>query len=98
MGILGNWFSSSYTSGRNKKISFQNKNKLDRRDIHDLVWGIASLDVRQKKLIEGELIKQLDDAGVSKWEYEEIIRRLDSKSAELGLSEIDIKNLKTALY
>jgi hypothetical protein len=94
MSFLGFLFGPSK---RKRKVSFSDKSKLNRRDIVDLVWSVESLDSKQKKLVERELIAQLDDGGVSKWEYKEIIRQLSIKRRELGLSEIDIKNLKKIL-
>jgi len=85
--------------GTTKKAppSFDEKLKLTRQDIVDLVWSIGSLDSAQKKLVQHELESQLDDGGVSMYEYKEIIRKLAEKRVELGLSEIDIKNLKKVL-
>ena len=59
-----------------------------------MVWRINSLDSKQKNIVKTELLKQLDDGGVSAWEYEEIIRQLSLKRIELGLSDIDIKNFR----
>ena len=88
-----------YIFGRPKrrKVGFEDKSKLSRQDILDLVWGIESLDSQQKKLVQQELEKQLDDGGVTKWEYQELIRQLSLKRRQLGLSEIDIKNLREIL-
>ena len=74
--------------------SFRQKKKLNRQDIINLVWSIKSLDQQQKELVKLDLLKQLDDGGVSKYEYEQVIRRLAKKRIELGLSEIDIENLR----
>ena len=63
----------------------------------DLVWGISSLDASQKKLVKEVLLKELDDGGVSRFEYKEAIRRLNLNRVELGLSSVDIKNLRKAL-
>ena len=82
---------------KKKKISFDEKSKLSRQDIIDLVWGIESLDSRQKELVRQELLKQLDDGGVTKWEYREIVRQLSLRRRELGLSGIDIRDLKRIL-
>jgi len=97
MWLLNNWFASAHSSGRSKKISFKDKSKLNRRDIHDLVWSITSLDSKEKKLVEGKLLKQLGGGGVAKWEYKEVVRQLSLNRVELGLSEVDINNLKKAL-
>lgn len=70
---------------------------MSRQDIIDLVWGIESLDSKQKKLVQEELEGQLDDGGVSKWEYREIVRQLSLRRRELGLSQIDISNLRKML-
>ena len=98
MGLLGNWFASAHSSGRAKKISFKDKSKLNRRDVHDLVWSISSLDTKEKKLVEDELLKELSGGGVEKWEYKEVIRQLSLKRVEFGLSEVDISNLRKVLY
>ena len=92
------WF-FDYIFGRPKrrKIGFEDKSKLSRRDILDLVWGIKSLDSQQKKLVQKELEGELDDGGVTKWEYKELIRQMSLKRRELGLSEIDIRNLREIL-
>ena len=82
---------------KKKKISFDEKSKLSRQDIIDLVWGIESLDSQQKKLVRQELLKELDDGGVTKWEYREIVRQMSLKRSELGLSKIDIRNLRRML-
>lgn len=84
-------------SARKKKISFDEKSKLNRQDIEDLVWSIQSLDSKQKGLVKEWLLKQLDDGGVTKWEYREVVRQLSLKRRELGLSEIDIRNLRKVL-
>jgi len=88
----------SVTTPKKSTSSFAGGNKLNRQDIINLVWSIQSLDQKQKKLVQKELESQLDDGGLSKFEYEEIIRQLSLKRVELGLSEVDIKNLKKVLY
>ena len=95
MGLLDFLF---FTTPKKSTASFAGDNKLNRQDIISLVWNINSLDQSQKKLIQAELESQLDDGGVSKFEYKEIIHQLSLKRVDLGLSEIDIKNLKKVLY
>ncbi|PIR68333.1 hypothetical protein COU49_01635 [Candidatus Nomurabacteria bacterium CG10_big_fil_rev_8_21_14_0_10_35_16] len=90
-------FDFIFGSTSRRKVSFSDREKLNRQDIIDLVWNIESLDNKQKGIVKTELLKQLDDGGVSKWEYEEIIRQLSLRRVELGLSEIDIKNLRKIL-
>ena len=92
------WF-FDYIFGRPKrrKAGFEDKSKLSRQDILDLVWGIKSLDSQQKKLVQEELEGELDDGGVTRWEYKELIRQMSLKRRELGLSEIDISNLREIL-
>ncbi len=92
------FFDFIFGSVKRRKISFSNHKKLNRQDIIDLVWSIKSLDNKQKNIVKAELLKQLDDGGVSAWEYGEIIRQLSLKRIELGLSDIDIKNLRKILY
>ena len=92
MGIF-DWIGGrSRASG--KKVSFTDKSKLSRQDIIDLVWSIKTLDAKQKELVKEELIKQLDDGGVSLFEYKEFLRKLKLRRIELGLSEIDIDKLE----
>lgn len=93
MSIFG-WFSSPSTG---KKVSFASGGKLHRQDIVDLVWNIKSLTMAQKNFIKNELFKQLDDGGVSLFEYKEFLRRLKLRRIELGLSEIDIAKLEEVM-
>ena len=91
------FFDLIFGSTKRRKVSFDEKSKLTRQDVIDLVWGIQSLDSKQKKIVEKELFAELDDGGVSKWEYREVIRQLATRRVELGLSQIDIKNLRKIL-
>lgn len=92
MGLLDMFFGSY--GPRKKPISFDDKSKLSRQDIIDLVWNIQSLDTKQKQIVREWLEKELDDSGVTEWEYKNTIRRLSEHRRELGLSEVDIKNLR----
>jgi hypothetical protein len=81
-----------------KQVTFsEDKMKLTRQDIVDLVWSIDSLQAPQKEMIKAELEKELDDGGVSEFEYKNMVRRLAEKRVELGLSEVDVRNLKRVL-
>ncbi|PIP75523.1 hypothetical protein COW86_03235, partial [Candidatus Kuenenbacteria bacterium CG22_combo_CG10-13_8_21_14_all_39_9] len=71
--------------------------KLTRQDMIDLVRNMQSLNSQQKQVVKEELFKYLDDGGVTLFEYREAIRKLAERRVELGLSEIDIKNLKSVL-
>ena len=75
----------------------EEKMKLTRQDIVDLVWSIESLQAPQKEMIKMELEKNLDDGGVSELEYKNMVRRLAEKRVILGLSEADVKNLRRVL-
>ncbi len=92
------FFDFIFGSTKKRKITFSDHKKLNRQDIIDLVWSIKSLDNKQKNIVKTELLKQLDDGGVTAWEYENIVRQLSLKRVELGLSDIDIKNLRKILY
>jgi hypothetical protein len=86
------------TTPHRKKVAFgEDKMKLTRQDIVDLVWSIDSLQSAQKEMIKTELEKELDDGGVSQFEYKNIIRHLAEKRVELRLSEVDVKNLRRVL-
>ncbi|NCP17047.1 hypothetical protein CO134_03010 [Candidatus Kuenenbacteria bacterium CG_4_9_14_3_um_filter_39_14] len=85
----------SQASKRN--VTFADKSKLTRQDMIDLVWNMQSLNSQQKQVVKEELFKYLDDGGVTLFEYREAIRKLAERRVELGLSEIDIKNLKSVL-
>ena len=91
MGFF-DWFSGPRATG--KKVSFADKSKLTRQDIVDLVWNIKTLDTRQKELVKQELIKELDDGGVSLFEYKEFLRKLKLRRVELGLSQVDVDGLE----
>ncbi len=94
MGLLDLFSITPHT----RKVAFSDdKLKLTRQDIVDLVWTIDSLDQRQKDLIKVELEKELDDGGVSEFEYKRVVRRLAEKRIELGLSDVDVRNLKRIL-
>ena len=96
MGLLDFLF---FATPSRKKIHFDSqKQKLSRQDVVDLVWSIDSLDSKQKTLVKNELLAKLGDGGVSKFEYEGVISHLSQKRVELGLSEIDITNLKKIMY
>lgn len=82
---------------KNKKLVFGDDGKLSRQEILDLVWNIKSLDYKQRELVKRELIKELDDGGVTPFEYKEVIRKMSLKRVELGLSEVDIQNLRKVL-
>ena len=86
------------TTLHKKNVAFgDGKMKLTRQDIVDLVWSIDSLQQPQKEMVKMELEKNLDDGGVSEFEYKNIVRRLAEKRVELGLSEVDVKNLRRVL-
>ncbi|HOZ36341.1 MAG TPA: hypothetical protein PLR18_00730 [bacterium] len=94
MGLLDLFSLTPHT----RQVTFKDdKMKLTRQDIVDLVWGIDSLQAPQKEMIKAELEKNLDDGGVSELEYKNIVRRLAEKRVELGLSEVDVKNLRRVL-
>ena len=91
-------FDLFFTTPHKKNVSFgDGKMKLTRQDIVDLVWSIDSLQQPQKEMVKMELEKNLDDGGVSEFEYKNIVRRLAEKRVELGLSEVDVKNLRRVL-
>jgi hypothetical protein len=91
------FFDFLFGTTKKRKINFDGQYKLNRQDVIALVWSIKSLDNQQKELVKNELLKQLDDGGVSQWEYKEIIRQLSSQRVKLGLSEVDLKKLKNVL-
>ena len=94
MGLLDFLF---FNQPKRKQVSFDDKSKLNRQDIVDLVWNIQSLDSKQKETVREELLKELDDGGVTKYEFQEAVRKMSLNRRELGLSEIDIKNLRDIL-
>ncbi|NMC51769.1 hypothetical protein GYA54_03520 [Candidatus Kuenenbacteria bacterium] len=95
MGLLDFIFT---TTPHKKNVAFgEDKMKLTRQDIIDLVWSIDSLQDSQKEMIRAELERELDDGGVSQFEYKNIVQRLAEKRAQLGLSEVDVKNLRRVL-
>ncbi len=96
MGLFD--FFGGNQSGRNKQVSFGTDGKLNRQDIIDLVWSIQSLNEGQRAMVKDKLLAEMDDDGVSKWEYKELVRWLAERREEFGLSEIDIKNLKRVLH
>jgi len=94
MGLLDLFSIAPHT----RKVAFgDGKMKLTRQDIVDLVWSIESLQPQQKGMIKAELERELDEGGISEFEYKNIVRRLAEKRVELGLSEVDVKNLKRVL-
>jgi len=97
MSIFSGWFGPSRSKGANK-VSFKQKSKLSSKEIEDLLWSISSLDKKQRDLVKSELLKQLDGGGITKYEYENVILDLNRRRVELGLSSIDIKNLKKVIY
>ncbi|OGG87074.1 hypothetical protein A3B87_03650 [Candidatus Kuenenbacteria bacterium RIFCSPHIGHO2_02_FULL_39_13] len=80
-----------------RTVTFGDKSKLTRQDVIDWVWHMQSLNSQQKQVVKEELFKYLDDGGVTAFEYREAVSKLAKKRVELGLSEIDIKNLKSVL-
>lgn len=96
MGIFDYVFGSGFTPHK-RQVSFPPDGKLKRQDIIDLAWSINSLLPKQKEMIKEYFIKEMDNNGVTKWEYKLALRRLWEKRVEMGLSETDYQNLKKIL-
>jgi len=90
-------FDFIFSTINKRTVSFVDKSKLTRQDIIDLVWNIQSFNSQQKQMVKEELFKYLDDGVVTAFEYREAASKLAERRVELGLSEIDIKNLKSIL-
>jgi len=90
-------FDFIFSTINKRTVSFVDKSKLTRQDIIDLVWNIQSFNSQQKQMVKEELFKYFDDGVVTAFEYREAASKLAERRVELGLSEIDIKNLKSIL-
>jgi len=67
---------------------------LSEEEIKKILPQISSLDQKQKEVVSEVLEKYKGEGLLERYEFEKALKELEAKRIELGLSEIDLENIK----
>ena len=72
----------------------ESNSQINKEEIKHTLFEISSLDQQQKELVEEILEKHKGGGLLERYEFDKALKELRQKRVELGLSEIDIKNIE----
>jgi hypothetical protein len=76
----------------------ESHSKLSQEEIRKDLSQVFSLDQKQRKQVQEILEKYKGEGLLEKYEFAKVLKELKQKRVELGLSEIDIKNIEDNFF